>query len=109
MKSNQTNLSKFFPMIKTKEQILEEINANDTLRAIFNNWPEKHQNEFLSICTGSKGVKMLYDCYFKEILNPEYAPERLSSLLSTILGRKVTVKYQLTNDNTRIGDESSLV
>ena len=109
MKSNQTNLSNFFPMIKTKEQILEEINANDTLRAIFNNWPEKHQNEFLSICTGSKGVKMLYDCYFKEILNPEYAPERLSSLLSTILGRKVTVKYQLTNDNTRIGDESSLV
>ncbi len=109
MKSNQTNLAKFFPMIKTKEQILEEINANDTLRAIFNNWPEKHQNEFLSICTGSKGVKMLYDCYFKEILNPEYAPERLSSLLSTILGRKVTVKYQLTNDNTRIGDESSLV
>ena len=52
---------------------------------------------------------MLYDCYFKEILNPEYAPERLSSLLSSILGKRVTVKYQLTNDNTRIGDESSLV
>lgn len=109
MKSNKTNLSKFFPMIKTKETILEEINANDTLRTIFNNWPEKHQKEFLSICTGSKGVKKLYDCYFKEILNPEYAPERLSSLLSCILDRKVTVKYQLTNDNIRIGDEMSLV
>ena len=79
-------------MIKTKEQILEEINSNDTLSALFNSWPKKHQNEFLSICSGSKGVKMLYDCYFKEILNPEYAPERLSSLLSIIIGKKVTVK-----------------
>ena len=109
MKNTQTNLSKLFPMIKTKEKILEEINSNNTLRIIFNNWSEKHQNEFLSICTGSKGVKMLYDCYFKEILNPEYAPERLSSLLSIIIDKKVTVKYQLTNDNTRIGDETSLV
>ena len=107
--NSKTNLSKLFPMIKTKEQILEEINSNDTLRTIFNNWPEHHKNEFLSICTGSKGVKMLYDSYFKEILNPEYAPERLSSLLSTLIDKKVTVKYQLTNDNTRIGDESSLV
>ena len=52
---------------------------------------------------------MLYDCYFKEILNPEYTPERLSALLSIIIGKKVTVKYQLPNDNTRIGDELSLV
>ena len=66
--NSKTNLSKLFPMIKTKEQILEEINSNDTLRTIFNNWPEHHKNEFLSICTGSKGVKMLYDSYFKEIL-----------------------------------------
>ena len=52
---------------------------------------------------------MLYDCYFKEILNPEYTPERLSALLSIIIRKKVTVKYQLPNDNTRIGDELSLV
>lgn len=102
-------LKNLFPMIKTKEELLKEINSSETMRAIFNSWPEHHQNEFISICTGSKGVKMLYDCYFKEILNPEYAPERLSSLLSSILGKRVTVKYQLTNDNTRIGDESSLV
>ncbi|SFU86035.1 PD-(D/E)XK nuclease family transposase [Butyrivibrio sp. INlla21] len=107
--NSQNNLSKLFPMIKTREQVLEEINSNDTLRTIFNNWPEHHQNEFLAICTGSKGVKVLYDSYFKEIFNPEYAPERLSSLISILIGKKVTVKYQLTNDNTRIGDESSLV
>ncbi len=70
---------------------------------------EDQKENFLSICTRSKGVKMLYDCYFKEILNPEYTPERLSALLSIIIRKKVTVKYQLPNDNTRIGDELSLV
>ena len=107
--NSKTNLSKLFPMIKTKEQILEEINSNDILREKFETWSEDQKEDFLSICTGSKGVKMLYDCYFKEILNPEYTPERLSALLSIIIGKKVTVKYQLPNDNTRIGDELSLV
>ena len=68
-----------------------------------------NMQEFLDICTGTKGVKMLYDSYFKEILNPETKPERLSKLLSVILGQKVTVKKQLPNDNSRIGDELSLV
>ena len=109
MKSNTSNLSKLFPIIKAKEQVLAEINSNDTLKTLFSTWSEDHRNEFLSICSGNKGVKMLYDSYFKEILNPESSPERLSSLLSTIIGKKVTVKYQLSNDNTRIGDEMSLV
>ena len=107
--NSKTNLSKLFPMIKTKEQILEEINSNVILHEKFETWSEDQKENFLSICTGSKGVKMLYDCYFKEILNPEYTPERLSALLSIIIGKKVTVKYQLPNDNTRIGDEMSLV
>ncbi len=52
---------------------------------------------------------MLYDSYFKEILNPESTPERLSYLLTILLKRQVTVKYALTNDNSRLGDEMSLV
>ena len=65
--NSQTNLSKLFPMIKTKEQIFEEINSNDTLREKFETWSEDQKEDFLSICTGGKGVKMLYDCYFKEM------------------------------------------
>ena len=107
--NSQNNLSKLFPMIKTREQVLEEIHSKDNLREKFETWTEDQKENFLSICTGAKGVKMLYDCYFKEILNPEYTPERLSALLSIIIGKKVTVKYQLPNDNTRIGDELSLV
>lgn len=79
--NSQTNLSKLFPIIKTRTQVLEDINSQNNLREKFESWSEDQREDFLSICTGAKGVKMLYDCYFKEILNPEYAPERLSALL----------------------------
>ncbi len=109
MNTKHQNLSQYFPAIRAKELILNEIAANPTLDSLYNSWRKDQQEEFLSICSGNKGVKMLYDSYFKEILNPETKPERLSRLLSILIGRKVTVKCQLPNDNSRLGDELSLV
>ncbi len=109
MQSNYPNLRSFFPVIRTREEIMEEIKTSPRLSTTFYSWASEYQELFLDICTGSKGVKMLYDSYFKEILNPETKPERLSWLLSTILGQKVKVKKQLANDNNRLGDEISLV
>lgn len=107
--NEKTKLSQFFPSIRAKELILDEITSNKSLSSTFNKWNDKQQQEFLNICSGNKGVKMLYDSYFKEILSPEYAPERLSDFLSVLLNQKVTVKAVLPNDNTRLGDEMSLV
>ena len=109
MNTRYPNLSQFFPMIREKAIIETEIKSDPKLRAIFDSWHKDQQDEFLAICSGAKGVKMLYDSFFKEILNPEATPERLSLLLSVLIGRKVTVKYQLSNDNSRLGDEMSLV
>ena len=109
MSTTNCNLAQFFPIIREKNLILNDINSNPALSTIFYSWRQDQQDDFLSICTGTKGVKMLYDSYFKEILSPELAPERLSNLLSIIIGRKVTVKYQLSNDNSRLGDELSLI
>lgn len=69
----------------------------------------KKQKEFLEFCSGNKGVRILYDSFFKEILSPENAPERLNELLSLILGQQVKILQVLPNDSTRIADESSLV
>ena len=109
MSVRQTNLKDHFPMIKDREEILDAINASKSLLSTFNEWSKEKQDYFLDICTGSCGAKMLYDSFFKEILNPEHTPERLSSLLSELLKRKVEVKYVLPNDSERLGDEMSLV
>ncbi len=106
---HNNNLSQFFPIIRTRRQILDEIRSSKALSMIFDGWRKDQQERFLDICTGVKGCKLLYDSYFKEILNPETTPERLSYMLSLILKRTVKVKSVLPNDNSRIGDELSLV
>ena len=102
-------LRTYFPMLQSREQILEEIHQNGNLEKIFQSWEEKRQEEFLDFCTGVKGVKILYDFCIKAVLDPEVYPERIEEFISLLLGRKVTLLKVLPNDNTRIGDETSLL
>ncbi len=109
MSINQTKLKDHFPMIRDRAAIIADINGSADLLASYNAWTKERQELFLDLCSGARGVKMLYDSPFKEILSPEHTPDRLSSLLSELLGRKVTVKAVLPNDSERLGDEMSLV
>jgi hypothetical protein len=52
---------------------------------------------------------MLYDSFFKEVMNPESTPDRLSDFLSLILRKKVWVLKVLPNDSVRIAAESALL
>lgn len=105
----KTKLQDYFPMIRTREEILSQIGQNPDLSGTFENWNEKQRQEFLDLCTGVKGVKILYDAFFKEIMNPENAPEHLEELLSLLLKRRIKIVCVLPNDSTRIADENSLL
>ena len=104
-----TGLQKYFPMIRTRAEVLAEIKSQPKLSATFRNWKKEQQKEFLDYVTGAKGVKVLYDAFFKEIMNPETVPERLEQFLSLMLGEHVKIKCVLPTDNSRIADESSLL
>ncbi len=109
MSIDQTKLKDHFPMIRDREAIIADINGSVNLLESYNALSSERQELFLDLCSGARGVKMLYDSPFKEILSPEQTPDRLSSLLSELLRRKVTVKAVLPNDSERLGDEMSLV
>ena len=104
-----TKLKQYFPMIREREDIEREICENPKLLEKYREWDEEQQEEFLDYCTGVKGVKVLYDAFFKEIMNPENTPERLNELLSLLLGQSVTIKRVLPGDSTRLADEQSLL
>ena len=105
----ETKLKEYFPIIREREEVLAEIAKSGALQAKFDGWEPEQQEEFLNICTGVKGLKLLYDGFFKEIMNPEYVPERFNDFLSGLLGQKVRVVKVLPNDSVRIADESSLL
>ncbi len=102
-------LQKYFSMIHTREEVLNEIESSKKLQKIFYSWEEEQQKEFLDFCTGVRGIKVMYDFVSKEVLNPESTPERVDELLSLLLKQEVHVMEVLPNDGTRLADESSLV
>ena len=102
-------LKNYFSMIKDREEVLEEIKQKKHLSKIFDQWESEHQERFLDYCTGVRGLKILYDAYFKEIFNPETAPERLEELVSLLIKKKIKIIQVLPNDSVRISDEGTLL
>ena len=102
-------LQDYFPMIRTGQEVLDEIEGREELLAIFEEWSEERQEEFLNFCTGARGVKVLYDSFFKELFSPEYHPERIERFLSLLLDKKVRIAQILPNDSVRIADECTLL
>ena len=88
---------------------MEEITNNHKLSDMFTSWRKNQQEEFLDFCSGARGVKLLYDSFFKEILNPKYAAGRLEEFLSLLLGQQVRIVQILPNDSVRIADEGTLL
>lgn len=104
-----TALKAHFPLIRDRNEIMQEIKTNYKLSRMYEGWSPKQQGEFLDFCTGVRGMKILYDSFFKEALNSEYDVSRLEFFLCTVLKKKVKILRILPNDSTRIADETSLL
>ena len=98
-----------FPLIQTRQEVLENIEGNKELKTLFFSWKKKHQEEFLDYCTGARGVKILYDSFFKYVFNPDCHRERLNTLLSILLKKKVKVQEVLQNEHIQVAAEHSLL
>ena len=104
-----TNLGSCFRLNKTRTEIINEINASAKLSQKFYSWPENEQERFLEICTGNRGLRILYDVYFQEIFNPDTHPERLTGLLSVILETEVESVTYLRRESSLLKDNQNLL
>ena len=102
-------LKDYFPMIRTREQILQDIESDIVLKAKFESFTEDRKKEFLDFCTGERGVKILYDSFFNAVMNPDIYPERVRHLISALLGKEVTSFSVMQRSSFSIGDDKSLV
>ena len=89
----ETKLKAYFPMLKTREELMEIITKSEALTQTFNSWKEERQEEFLDFCSGARGVKMLYDAFAKELLSPTRYPERLNEIISLLFGTEATIIF----------------
>ena len=96
-------------ILRTRDEALEEIKTRPELYKEYCQWPKQFRDEFLEFMMGVRGVKMTYDPFFKHIFNPEVYPERLSDLLSLIVGKPLKVKRELPKEHSRITEKGSLM
>ena len=94
---------------KAREEVLRMLEQNPVAYSRFLELTEAFQEDMIAFCMGNKGLKIVWDPFFKEIFNPEVFKDRLSDLLSAILGEKVTVKRALPNESSRLTAKGSLL
>ena len=94
---------------QTREEVMERIQSDAGAYRKFQLLPEALQEEIIAFAMGNWGIKITYDPIFKFIFNPGIRPERLSELISLILGEEVTVIEVMPNESDRITDKGSLL
>ncbi|MCD8337736.1 MAG: Rpn family recombination-promoting nuclease/putative transposase, partial [Lachnospiraceae bacterium] len=76
---------------------------------MYHSWKPEQQKEFLNFCTGMKGCKVMYDPFFKQVMNPDLHPERLESFLSNLLNKGVKILQVLPNESRMAAEDSLLI
>mgnify|MGYP002535121415 FL=1 len=99
-----SKLKQYFPLIRSREEILTEIEANERMNDLFICWPHAIREEFLDFCSGVRGSKMMYDFMSKQILDPDAHRSRVNDFLSLLLGQKVKVLETLNGEGGRIAE-----
>ena len=70
---------------------------------------DEWKQKFMDFCIGKKTLPMMYDAFFKRIFNPDIHSERLSSLLSSLIGEEVRVKKILPLEDNYIDGARMMV
>ena len=94
---------------QTREEVMERVMEDAESYRKFQALPEDLQEEIVAFAMGNWGVKIAYDPIFKFVFNPAIHPERLSELISLILGEEVTVISVMPNESDRLTDKGSLL
>ena len=102
------NIHQLFPS-RTEQECLAELRKHPRSYFAYQNMSPEWKNRFLGFMEGTKTLPLTYDPFFKKLFNPDIYPERLSSLISSIIGTKVTVQCILSNEDSMLPSTSLLL
>ena len=102
------NIHQLFPT-RTEKECLAELRKHPRSYFAYQNMTQEWKNRFLGFMEGTKTLPLTYDPFFKKLFNPDIYPERLSSLISSIIGTRVTVQCILSNEDSMLPSTSLLL
>jgi len=93
----------------SREEAMSLIKSNTETYNIFLDFSERHQEDVLEFIQGNKGLPILYDGFYKYVLDPERHPERLESFLSNLFAQEVKIEQVLSREGNKLVEDGSLV
>ena len=93
----------------SREEVLAEVLGDPKLKIPFRRLNQECRERFLEFLQGSKTLPVTYDPFFKAVFHPDVHPERLSYLISSLLGMPVKVKAILPSEDRLMDGDSLLI
>lgn len=84
---------------RPEEEVVQELKAVSGLYGRYSQMDQEWKRRFMDFCCGKKTLPLTYDPFFKRIFHPDIHPDRLSRLISSLLGVVVKVKGILPTED----------
>ena len=94
---------------KTEEEVVERLKKTPSLYGSYCRLNGEWRQRFLDFCQGKKTLPLTYDPFFKRIFHPDIHPDRLSRLISSLLGMEVKVVHILPNEDSMMDGDTLLI
>ena len=106
---NPSDVARILGSAITRKEALDRIRKDADAYLSFSGFPKEEQEKILDFIQGNRGLPILYDSFFKRIMNPDTHPERLEQFLSALLEQPVRIRSVLPVEGTKLSDGGSLV
>ncbi len=109
MSKKPNNLSDILGPEKSSEDVEKDLRQNADLYTTFQHFKEKDRNRLMNFLCGKESLEILYDPFFKNIMDPYMHQERIEDLISAFLGEPVTIVQILPNTGNQLVDNGTFV
>lgn len=93
----------------SEKKVVEKLKSIPGLYSRYSQMDQGWRKRFMDFCCGKKTLPLTYDPFFKKLFHPDIHTERLSRLISSLLGVTVKVKGILPSEDSMMDGESLLI
>ncbi len=93
----------------SEEAVISRLKKDKTSYLTYHEMSDEWKKRFMDFCTGKKTLPLMYDSTFKFVFNPDVHSDRLSDLISEIIGQRVKVKAVLPNEESFLSGEKMVI
>ena len=93
----------------SEEEALSLIKSEPDAFERFQDFAPDDRKTILEFIQGQRGLKIIYDPFFKKIFSPTYHPKRLEGFLSELLEQQVPILAELNDTKEQLTEKDKLL